>query len=186
MKKLALITAVIIAVSACFVGCAANDPLSNKDAYTATQATQEATEATHDEPKSVNPSDYENNVDGLCKYLKALDYLQGEPVKMAADLIGAEKGYRYVFTYEKGNINAELYEYNTNNLNDKAKATIESVKKNGYFQIQGFDKVEAYMSDNGKYLIIYSDSNLIDNNSPNENNKQRELDFLKAAEEFYK
>lgn len=186
MKKLALITAVIIAASACFVGCS-SDPLSNKDYYTATQATQEpATVSTQDEPKSVNPSDYDNNVDELCKYLKALDYLKGEPVKMAADLIGAEKGYRYVFAYEKGNINAELYEYNTNKLNDKAKATIESVKENGYFQIQGFDKVEAYMSDNGKYLIIYSDSNLIDNNSPNESNKQRELDFLKAAEEFYK
>lgn len=186
MKKIALITAVIIAVSACFVGCT-SDPLNSKDYYTATQATEAPTTvSTQDEPKSVNPSDYDNNVDGLCKYLKALDYLQGEPVKMAADLIGAEKGYRYVFAYEKGNINAELYEYNTNNLSDKAKATIKSVKDNGYFQIQGFDKVEAYMSDNGKYLIIYSDSNLKDNNSPNESNKQRELDFLKAAEEFYK
>lgn len=186
MKKIALITAIVMAAVLCMTGCGVNDPLSNSDVYTATKAEETTVEASSGEAAEVKAEDYDNTVEGLCKYLLDLKYLSGDSTKMAADLIGAQAGYRYSFTYEKGTIMAELYGYDTNNLNDTAKKMIESVKKNGYFQIEGFDKVSASMSDNGKYLIVYLDSNLINNDNPNEANKQREEDFLSAAKGFYK
>lgn len=57
--------------------------------------------------------------------------------------------------------------------------TIESVKKDGKFELLGMT-TEATLSDNGKYLMVYTD------NSGEELNKTRKSDVLKAFKEYKK
>ena len=81
----------------------------------------------------------------------------------------------------------ELYEYDLNNLNDTAKSVINSVKKDGSFVILDLPAVTAYLSDNGKYMMIYTD-NSIDKKNPDENSdsyKHREQ-VIENFKEFHK
>ena len=48
---------------------------------------------------------------------------------MSYGMIGAKAGHRYMFTFNNSQVTAEFYEYDLKNLNDEAKKTIESVKK---------------------------------------------------------
>ena len=84
-----------------------------------------------------------------------------------------------MFTFNNSQVTAEFYEYDLKNLNDEAKKTIESVKKDGKFELLGMT-TEATLSDNGKYLMVYTD------NSGEELNKTRKSDVLKAFKEYKK
>lgn len=91
-------------------------------------------------------------LDAMCKSLRSEELIPNDGVKMSSDVIGAVKGYRF----QENNITVELYEYDTANLNDKAKQVIDSVKNTGKFDMFGTE-VSGQMSENGKYMMVYVD-----------------------------
>ena len=145
-------------------------------------------------PKKVNPADYDNNLDGLEKYFVDIGYIpeKSKPTKMMYGVIGAIDGDRYNFVVNSTAIYLELYEYNPDDLKDEksenykeGNRVINEVKKDGKFYVfdnNGGDNVayEATLSDNGKYLMIYTD------NSTDAGNVQRKADVKKALKEFHK
>ena len=168
-------------IAAVSTGCAYKDALS-KDNTATTQATDATgSSATADEPK---PADFKDNLEGLISYFTELEYLAMKDGKldessvtvMDASLIGAKEGKKFVTAYGGKAITIELYEYDLKNLNDTAKTVIESVKNSGEFTILDLPSVKAYLSDDEKYLLIYTDSSIDDANPDKEsdNYKHRE------------
>ena len=158
---------------------------------------QKSTTATGDEARSLNASDYENNLGGLCNYLSALGYInansKNEGVtysRMRGTIIGASldsadsdySGKR--FTAKKtGDTVIELYEFDLNKLNDTAKSVIDSVKNDGTFENAMGETVEdVYLSENGKFLMIYSDKS---SDKKNEDHIETKNKVIKAFKEFH-
>lgn len=133
---------------------------------------------TGDEASSLKASDYKNDLEGLSNYFAAYGYVNPQKpstyVDMDASLIGAKKGRKYTSTTIK-NTTIELYEYDTAKLNAQGKEIIASVKKDGTFTILDLPSTKAYLSDNGKFLMVYSDKSIDDANpkKDDENYKTR-------------
>lgn len=171
-------------IAAISTGCAYKDALS-KDKTATTQATEATgSVATVDEIDAKNFSD---NLQGLSEYFAKKEYITTKDGKidestvtvMDASLIGAKEGKKYATSYGGKAITIELYEYdvrNLNNLNDTAKAVIESVKNSGEFTILDLPPVKAYLSNNGRYIMVYTDASIDDANPDKEsdNYKHRE------------
>lgn len=144
--------------------------------------------------KEIKADDYDNNLKGLEKYFVDMGYIpeKSEPTEMMYGVIGAIDGDRYNFIVNSTAIYLELYEYNPDDLKDEksdnykeGNRVINEVKKDGKFYVfdnNGGDNVayEAFLSDNGKYLMIYTD------NSTDAGNVQRKNDVIKALKEFHK
>lgn len=173
-----LCVGLIAAVSA---GCAYKDALS-KDNTATTRATEATgSVATVDEIDAKNFSD---NLQGLSEYFAKKEYITTKDGKidestvtvMDASLIGAKEGKKYATSYGGKAITIELYEYDLKNLNDTAKTVIESVKNSGEFTILDLPPVKAYLSNNGRYIMVYTDASIDDANPDKEsdNYKHRE------------
>ena len=168
-------------IAAISTGCAYKDALSKDNTATtrATEATGNV--ATVDEIDAKNFSD---NLQGLSEYFAKKEYITTKDGKidestvtvMDASLIGAKEGKKYATSYGGKAVTIELYEYDVKNLNDTAKAVVESVKNSGEFTILDLPSVKANLSDNEKYLMIYTDSSIDDANPDKEsdNYKHRE------------
>lgn len=124
----------------------------------------------------ISQDDYESNINGIKKYFEDSEYVYNDPVKMSAQFIGAKEGYRYQFKYEKSMITVELYEFDIDNLNDTANRVINSINSNGYFMMDKTE-VNAIMSNNGKYMIIYRDDS---KNNENQNRKNEIIENFKT------
>ena len=122
----------------------------------------------------VEVNKYADDIVGLCEYLadkncisevnydsKAKKLTVDEDVKDSlivakAELIGAEAGYKFTYTYDGGSVVVEVYKYkDTNNkwykqAKAEGKITLSDEIENGTF--------DAILSDNGKYVMIYNDS----------------------------
>lgn len=136
------------------------------------------------ELSKVDASKYKDDLEGLEKYLTALRYLPNdtEATEMMYNVIGAKDGDRYNFTVDNSNVYVELYEYDSQNLNEDAKRVIGEVKKKGEFKVLSDDEdavFPAVLSANGKYLLIYTD------NSDKEANQTRKKDFSEAVKNFH-
>lgn len=168
-------------IAAISTGCAYKDALSkdNKATTRATEATGNV--ATVDEIDAKNFSD---NLQGLSEYFAKKEYITTKDGKieestvtvMDAFLIGAKEGKKYATSYGGKAITIELYEYDLKNLNDTAKTVIESVKNSGEFTILDLPPVKAYLSNNGRYIMVYTDASIDDANPDKEsdNYKHRE------------
>ena len=175
-----LCVGLIVAVSA---GCGYKDALSKENKTTqATEATGSV--ATVDEVDAKNFSD---DLEGLSNYFAKKGYITTKDGKidestvtvMDASLIGAKEGKKYATSYGGKAITIELYEYDLTNLsklNDTAKTVIESVKNSGEFTILDLPSVKAYLSNNGRYIMVYTDASIDDANPDKEsdNYKHRE------------
>ena len=136
--------------------------------------------ATGDEASSLDPKDY--NFEGLCNYFAAYGYINpkydDKNTEMDASLIGAKVGKKFtairIDDKDVNNITIELYEYDTQNHNATADEVIGSVKEDGTFSIIELPRVNAYLSDNGKYLMIYTDKGLDESKTDSDNYKWRE------------
>ena len=136
---------------------------------------------------SVKVSDYKDNLDGLEKYFIALNYIpkDTEPMDMLANIIGAKKGHKFTFTVNGSYTIMELYEYDPNEMNDDAKRVFKEVEKDGSFHVFGKEDIDkditynATISDNRKYLMIYTDGSGADANV------QRTKDVISAFEAFH-
>lgn len=182
MKKFiaAVLCAGLIAVSA--AGCGYSDALDK--ATQATETTADATTATTAEDNApLTDSSYEDDLEGLHDYFVALGYIAKDTAAtdMDAALIGAKQGKKYVVS---SNVTIELYEYDTENLNDTAKEIIASVEKDGTFTILELAPVKAYLSDSGKYLMIYNDKSIDDKKPDTSSNayvtRQNAIDDFKS------
>lgn len=196
MKKLLAAILTLCFATVFLAGCGASDALdSRKNTTAATEASSQA-EAIQ---SSVKDTDFDDSFDGLCDYFAAMGYnveKAGDAVEdtkvtvMDASLIGAEQGKKFSTTYNGKQIYVELYYYDTKNLSDTAKEIIDSVKTNGAFQIlpdnngEKLPAVTAYLSDNGKYLMIYSDASINvekpDTNSVNYTHREQVIKDFKA------
>lgn len=102
-------------------------------------------------------------LEGLCDYLEGNGIIAGNYVDMKADVIGAVDGRKYQFNFNGTTIITEFYEFDLNNLNETAKATINSVRENGTFDVLG-TSVNASITKGGKYVYIYGDTKTDDAN----------------------
>ena len=157
MKKIfALILASLMLISV-MSGCGTTVP----DATESTAATEETKEE----------KTYSDSLESLAEYMKDQGYIDNtdNAYKMQAQLIGAEKGYRYL----KGTVQIELYKYNPDKLNDTAKDVMEQIEKNGEFELYG-KKIKGYLSDNGKYMMVYTDSAIVEGDTTSDAYKTME------------
>lgn len=116
---------------------------------------QAATSSDNSAASSVlTEADVEDSLDGLMEYLLSNGIISGEKTEMEAKFIGAEAGYKYAFSSDTTVITVELYAFDQAALDDTAKTVIQSVKENGYFTLLE-TQVEATLSNNEKYLMIY-------------------------------
>lgn len=178
MKKIILTVITAILAMTCMSGCFRSGGNSVPGVRT-----DEAVDAA-----SLKVEDYKNDLSGLEDYLKALKYIPAdcEPTKMMYTVIGAKDGDRLAFTVDNAAVSVELYEYDTDNLNEDAKRVIAEVKKDGKYSVFGEmgkeddAEFEAALSANGKYLVSYVIS------SDGDSNVQRKKDFINAVKEFKK
>lgn len=189
--KRAIITFLCVGlVAIMMVGCGYKDALASNSSTSATTETKSTNDEANE--KKVSDADYKDNFDGLCSYFADLGYIDtkdgkiddSKAVVMDYALIGATAGKKFTTQYVGNQVLIELYAYDTNKLNDEAKKVIESVKKDGTFTILDLPAVKATLSDNGKYLMIYTD-NSIDESKPKENFTHRE-DVMKSFKSFHK
>ena len=105
----------------------------------------------------VDPSaaDYANDIDGLVSYMKDCEVITGEATDMSADFIGAAKGKQFCFTYGDATITAEFYEYDLDNMSEKATSCLEGVKTAQKLVILG-KTIEARANAAGKFVMIYT------------------------------
>ena len=100
-----------------------------------------------------------------------LPTIKGVDKDYGYEYIGAEKGVKY----PNQNITIELYSFKNPEKNDY----VQSVKKDGKFTLFGID-IEAYLTVDGKYMMIYKDTNLKDGDAESDNYKAKKL----AVEKF--
>ncbi len=165
MKKIiaALLAAVVITISAS--GCMG---MGAKPAV-----------ATGDEAKSQNAADYPDTYEGLCNYLASFGYIN--PLKDNVDstyvvmdyaLVGATHGRRYTEqTKKKATI--EIYDY-SDAKSATADEVLAGIKEKGTFTVLGLPEVKAILSNNGKYMMVYNDKSIKEDNKEQEEYKLRE------------
>ena len=135
---------------------------------------------------------YKDDFEELCKYLSAngwINYQKENKDKSYSEMnykaIGASNGFRFNCTKQNANaVVIELYDFSKPASPDEV---YNSVKKNGKFSIFELDEVNAYLSDNGKYMAIYTDTS-IDWSKPDKNSEsyKRFEEFMKLFKGFHK
>lgn len=168
MKKI-LILALAVVMAGTMAACGMGDVggASSGGGASSSSSSQAASSQAASQPSQ---DSYSDSLDGMEKYLSASQMISGNPSEMKADFIGAVKGVKYSFGLNgSNNISVELYEFNPSSLNDAGKTVINDVKSKGNFTIMN-QKVDAVLSDNGKYLMIYKDT--VSNNDQNKKHRQ--------------
>ena len=111
--------------------------------------------ASEESSSALTETEVQDSLLGLVVFMIAQGYVSGTPSEMDGSMIGAKDlGHRYV----SGAVTAEFYEYDLSNLNDTANTVRASVEENGTFEIVGQTVQNVYLSDNGKYLMIYNNA----------------------------
>ena len=129
----------------------------------------------------MNAADYEDNFEGLSNYLASFGYINPVSdnenvtfVSMDYELVGADKGRKYTEqTKKKATI--EIYEFNLKSTNATADEVLKSVKDGGKFAIYDLPEVNhVYLSNNGKYMMIYTDKSINEDNTESDEYKLRD------------
>ncbi|MBQ2825349.1 MAG: hypothetical protein IJF19_03645 [Clostridia bacterium] len=168
MKKiLAMLLAVIsvLSLSACMGG-----------------GTKVPTATDPSDPASVVYTDYNNNLEGLCDYLEDLGYMVFDydaskdeagtaTMKMSAELIGAEKGYKSTFKHGNDLWTIEVYYY-------------KDTASDMYKQAQSGTVVLTEEIENGSFEITVNGNYGIVIHTP-KNGEEREKAIIEAFGKFY-
>ena len=111
MKNIKKLLAVLLAALLCVsvTACANNSASSTAVATLETSST--ASEGETAESTDKDPAGYDDDIQGLCKYLEDCKVAAGEKVQMSYDVIGAENGYKYVYRYADSAVQLEVYEF---------------------------------------------------------------------------
>lgn len=157
MKKFWLLAAAAV-LTVSFTACGTGNLSADGSKSTSSQAASSAVSSQASSAASVGESGVADDLAGLQKYLAANASVSGTAETMRADLIGAKSGVRYKYGYNgKDNVTLELYEYDPAGRNKTAEKVLASVKSAGSFTLLD-SKVNATLSQSGKYLMIYSDT----------------------------
>ena len=144
------------------------------------QAPTLATPSSGIEQTPVDANGFDDDLAGLCQYMEANQAVTGEKIEMSYKEIGAVNGFRYLFKFDGSTVQAEFYEFDLDNLDEKGNACISSVREKGFFSLLGND-VPATLE--GKYLMIYTDG---DSDEVNTAQKEKVLnlfqDFARGGE----
>lgn len=181
MKRVLIAALAVFVIALSFTSCYDPDAgIKDKSKIASTTSAENATtKATEAKAKTVSDSKYSDTYEDLRDYMKAWGYIktddQNNILKMQAEKIGAEKGYKYT----DGDTRVELYSFNFTKDNSTRDKVIESVKSNGTFVLYG-ETIPAYLSDNGKYLMVYSNHAANDKNSDAYKTKQNAIKAFKS------
>lgn len=109
---------------------------------------------------------YEDSLRGVCEYMEAKGFIYAlpeatgdeltDPHKMDAAFIGADEGYKFTYTYDKKVVTVEIYSFSNTDgqhyqqAKSEGKVTIAEDIQNG--------TVNATLSGNGKYMMMYTDA----------------------------
>lgn len=168
MKKIVsiilILTVCMFTLTACGVGDVGDVTYMNSQQEQQNAETQQEV----DEYQANEPAK-EPGLASMRTYFEYNGYVvQGSEQTVAADMIGATQGVRYGAQYGSSIFTIELYEYDINNLNDMAKTILGEADTTGSFIMLG-ENVPAVVSDNGKYLMIYSDTSTEQSNIDHQN-----------------
>lgn len=159
MKRIIAILLVVITLFA-FAGCS----IGTNNAPT------EAKETKKTETSDAKADDYKKNFDTMVKYFVDKEIVSGDPVKTRAELIGAQKGVRYMV---KGRDFVEFYEINTKATPDEAQNLYDTVSQGKVYNVyNGVSQLKGAVSSSGKYIMLYPASS--------------EYDYSKIIAEFKK
>ena len=197
MKRIIKAIVACLIIVSVFASC--NDPLTSSKSDTKSSNSSASSEESAKKAKSTAKKTYEDSFDDLEEYMKDKGYLTDDIIKDAdkkdektgktrMELPDNVKGVDYKYGYEfigatfgkkyyNNNVVIELYEFKEGEKND----TIESVKKDGTFKL--YDAVgPAYLTDNDKYMLVYTDRNIKDGDTESDAYKvmQRAIKDFKA------
>ncbi len=136
-------------------------------------------------PVKADDGKFQDDLDGLCAYLEeSKAVVRSEPTssggqdasftEMSYKEIGAIGGYRYRFTYNNSTVQAEFYEFDPDNLDEKGQECLSSVKEKGFFTLLE-KEIPATLHPNGRYLMIYTDTKADDLKNGEKNAAHRDL-----------
>lgn len=179
---IALIAVIMAGFSGCSIGVGdVVSTTSEGELITADDLKQQQEAAASEaEKKEMTPDDVSDDLDGLAQYLTAHGAIAegAAETNMESAFIGAKTGKKYVFSYEgNNNVSLELYEYDTEGLNETADSVISSVRETGKFTIMGIE-VEAYLTKDDRYLMTYTDSANDDNEQTHANHKNEVIELF--------
>lgn len=169
-----LAAALIAALCLSMVGCAAQQTTTLEKLETSA-APAEGEEIS---AELKDPANYDDDIQGLCKFMEDCKVTAGERVQMEYGVIGAVNGYKYAYTYDGSNVQLEVYEFAQEGLSETAQSVIDSVKTNGSFVLLD-NTIPAKISANGRYMLIYTDEKAEKEDS-NKAHKQHVLDCFET------
>ena len=190
MKKIIAAVIACLFIASAFAGCGIGDPLNNnssKSSSSSSSSKEKSTSSKTESKKTEKTKTYKDSFDGLVSYMKDKGYITSDSVKQSSEeklptIKGVDKDYGYEYIgaekgvkYPNQNITIELYSFKNPEKNDY----VQSVKKDGKFTLFDID-IEACLAVDGKYMMIYTDSNLKDGDAESDNYKAKKL----AVEKF--
>ncbi len=134
------------------------------------------------EPDKIVHTNYSDNLEGLCDYLNDLGYMVFDydaskdeagkaTIKMQADMIGAEKGYKSSYYYGRDQWAVEVYYYKDTNSDMYKEA------QTGTFVLtEDIDNGSFEITVSGKYAIVVHQP---------KNGDERKAKIIEAFKDFY-
>ena len=147
---------VLLATATCICDGLSKQQLFHIGAVATLETSSTASEGETAESTDKDPAGYDDDIQGLCKYLEDCKVAAGEKVQMSYDFIGAENGYKYVYRYADSAVQLEVYEFPAE-LSETAKALQDAVRADGTFKVLD-NTVPGYLSNDGRFLLIYTDA----------------------------
>ncbi|MGN0478000.1 MAG: hypothetical protein ACI4GO_01060 [Hominenteromicrobium sp.] len=175
MKNIKKLLAAVLAAALCLSLTACAQSTTSVSTLETSSAVSEGETA----PADKDPSGYDSDIQGLCKYFEDNGLTAGEKVQMSYDVIGALNGYKYAYRYNDSNVQLELYEFPTEEIPETAQGVLDSLRADGTFTILD-NTVPGYLSENGRFLMIYTDSK----SEKDETSKAHKAHVLSCFEAF--
>jgi len=134
------------------------------------------------EPDKIVYTDYDNSLEGLCNYLDDLGYMvfdydaskdeAGEAtIKMQADMIGADKGYKSNYYYGRDKWAVEVYYYK-----DTTSDMYKEAQSGKFVLSEEIDNGSFEITVNGNFAIVVHEA---------KNGEERKAQIIEAFNAFY-
>lgn len=144
MKRIIAILLVVLTLFA-FAGCSIGTNNAPKE-------TQESKET---DTSKIKASDYKKDFNSMVKYFVKKELVSGEQKTLAANIIGADKGVRYML---EGEDFVEFYQINTQATPDEAQELYNIVSNGKVYSVyNGASMLKGTVSSSGKYIMLYPD-----------------------------
>lgn len=175
MKK--FISAILAsAIFLLVLGACGTGDVGDKEYMSVKQNEQSAASVQEQSSHAANEPSKLPGIQSLCEYFEYNHYvIADKKSEVAAEMIGAISGVRYAAISGPSTFNIELYEYDPTHMNDNASGVIGSIESTGSFIVLGRN-VPAVISNNGKYMMVYTDTST----------EQANLDHRAQVEEVLK